>query len=116
MEIHAYYARVYIHYLHCFSKIPFHLCLLVHNVCSSNPCQNAGTCLTSSSGFVCSCQPGFQGTTCQTQISKHFTELTIMKMFAFLWHYICDIILKKKRLQSMFNNGLFIFKQKEANL
>ncbi|XP_038047522.1 adhesion G-protein coupled receptor G7-like [Patiria miniata] len=38
--------------------------------CSSSPCQNGGTCYTSSSGdqFYCNCPEGFQGTTCETYV------------------------------------------------
>ena len=34
--------------------------------CSSNPCQNGGTCISQdgSSSFMCHCHYGFTGTTC----------------------------------------------------
>ena len=39
------------------------------NECSSSPCTNGGTCLPSNGFFVCFCAPGWNGTTCQTNIN-----------------------------------------------
>ena len=46
--------------------------------CASDPCTNNGTCTDRINGFVCSCLPGYTGSTCK--ISKRYrsnnTELT----------------------------------------
>ena len=39
------------------------------NECSSNPCQNSGTCNDGVNGYTCNCVPGFVGTECGTGIS-----------------------------------------------
>ncbi|XP_034295400.1 sushi, nidogen and EGF-like domain-containing protein 1 isoform X1 [Pantherophis guttatus] len=39
------------------------------NACSSNPCQNEGTCLESSQGYVCECAEGYAGTDCRDKLS-----------------------------------------------
>ncbi|XP_041670250.1 cubilin [Cheilinus undulatus] len=36
------------------------------NECSSNPCQNGGTCTDSINGFTCACTPQWTGPLCQT--------------------------------------------------
>lgn len=33
--------------------------------CSSNPCQNSGTCKTIASGYNCTCTTDFYGDNCQ---------------------------------------------------
>ncbi|XP_066271692.1 uncharacterized protein [Branchiostoma lanceolatum] len=33
--------------------------------CQSGPCENGGVCSSSGGRFTCSCQPGWEGTTCQ---------------------------------------------------
>eukprot|EP00794_Sanderia_malayensis_P004747 gene4747-5371_t len=39
------------------------------NHCSPNPCQNGGSCTSSSSGYTCSCQAGYTGVNCETLIN-----------------------------------------------
>ncbi|XP_072174323.1 cubilin-like [Diadema setosum] len=34
------------------------------NDCSTNPCQNGGTCIDDVDGFICQCQSGWAGPTC----------------------------------------------------
>ncbi len=38
------------------------------NRCAPNPCMNGGTCASNSSGFVCTCAPGYSGPNCGTNI------------------------------------------------
>ena len=38
--------------------------------CSSVTCLNGGVCSDTSSGFSCSCKPGYTGTTCETGTSQ----------------------------------------------
>ncbi len=35
------------------------------SACTPNPCQNAGTCQASGSGYTCTCAPGWTGTNCE---------------------------------------------------
>lgn len=35
-------------------------------LCSSNPCQNGGICMSNEVLFVCVCSPGFSGQRCET--------------------------------------------------
>nr|XP_039268068.1 cubilin-like [Styela clava] len=37
------------------------------NECSSNPCQNGGTCVDGINGYSCSCNSGYTGTNCELQ-------------------------------------------------
>ena len=36
------------------------------NECSSNPCNNGGTCIDQDDGFECKCHPGYTGDHCET--------------------------------------------------
>ena len=36
--------------------------------CSSNPCQNGGSCTDAVNSYSCSCVAGYTGTTCETGI------------------------------------------------
>lgn len=36
------------------------------NECDSNPCQNGATCVDELNRYSCTCQPGYQGTNCET--------------------------------------------------
>lgn len=37
------------------------------NECSSNPCQNGGTCVDGINGYNCQCTGTFSGSNCQEQ-------------------------------------------------
>lgn len=39
------------------------------NECESNPCQNNGTCIDMTNGYLCSCIPGFAGDHCEVDIA-----------------------------------------------
>jgi hypothetical protein len=36
--------------------------------CSTHPCQNGATCADTSSGFKCTCAPGYSGVICATHV------------------------------------------------
>ena len=36
------------------------------NECSSDPCQNGGTCTDGVASYTCACSSGFSGTDCET--------------------------------------------------
>ncbi|MEO8704815.1 MAG: DNRLRE domain-containing protein [Kofleriaceae bacterium] len=36
--------------------------------CAANPCEHGGSCSNTTSGFTCSCTPGYSGATCATNI------------------------------------------------
>ena len=40
--------------------------LLDTDECSSNPCQNGGTCTDGVNEYTCSCVAGYEGTSCET--------------------------------------------------
>ena len=35
------------------------------DLCSTNPCQNGGSCYSDQGGYVCECKSGFSGQNCQ---------------------------------------------------
>ena len=37
--------------------------------CSSQPCQNEGTCNDQPNGYTCDCVDGYEGTHCETGIT-----------------------------------------------
>lgn len=39
-------------------------CFTDTDECASQPCSNGGTCQDRVNGYVCSCMPGYTGTTC----------------------------------------------------
>lgn len=39
--------------------------------CFGDPCLNRGTCRVSGSSYLCSCLPGYTGTSCEGKISVH---------------------------------------------
>ena len=44
------------------------MCDTAIDFCRPNPCNNSGTCQSSSSGFNCSCPANFTGNTCEIRI------------------------------------------------
>ena len=39
------------------------------NYCSTNPCINGASCLSTINGFTCTCPTGYTGVTCSTMIN-----------------------------------------------
>ena len=57
------YQRYVIQCLFCFTDF---------DECTSNPCQNGGTCSTPDfNSYACQCAPGFEGDNCQTSEYVH---------------------------------------------
>ena len=50
------------------------------NECSSNPCQNSGTCNDEVNGYTCVCVPGYAGTECGTGMSTYLDICTCTYM------------------------------------
>ena len=38
--------------------------------CSSNPCQNGGSCIGTYNGYICQCPDNWEGTTCATDVNE----------------------------------------------
>ena len=60
------------------------------NDCSTNPCQNGGTCTDGVNGFVCQCPSGWTGDTCSdTSVGKinllYNALLPLGRLFYFLF-------------------------------
>ena len=49
---------------------------IMHKVCDLNPCQNGGTCDSSSDPYTCHCQSGFTGTDCDARKQNVFPFIT----------------------------------------
>jgi len=40
-------------------------CKMVADLCSTNPCQNGGSCYSDQGGYVCECKSGYSGRNCE---------------------------------------------------
>ena len=57
-------------------------CFLIdRQECSSDPCQNNGTCFDGVDGYFCQCVTGFTGTHCET--GTNHVSLTIAEKIQF---------------------------------
>ena len=43
---------------------------LSNDRCSSNPCQNGGTCISTFNGYVCQCPDNWEGPNCATDVNE----------------------------------------------
>ena len=80
------YSKSFYNVLFYFASIIFNYLILNYSVktvlvhtdkCSSQPCQNGGTCIASPTWFSCECRDGFRGFYCERckSIITHFTWL-----------------------------------------
>ena len=53
------------------------------DVCSSNPCENGGTCMDGINEYSCQCVAGYTGANCETGSSCHFSS--------FIKTFICSV-------------------------
>ncbi|XP_031570057.1 fibropellin-1-like isoform X2 [Actinia tenebrosa] len=53
----------------CSSHYSGVLCQNTRNPCEQNPCGHNGRCLASGDSYVCVCEPGFSGTTCEVHLT-----------------------------------------------
>lgn len=44
--------------------------LLNQNECSSNPCQNGGSCIDTYNGYLCRCLPTYEGPNCEQDVNE----------------------------------------------
>ena len=44
--------------------------LLTVSECLSNPCRNGATCVDQYNGFLCQCNPGWQGPLCDEDVNE----------------------------------------------
>ncbi|RDD41205.1 Fibropellin-1 [Trichoplax sp. H2] len=54
----------------CLSLYTGKNCEIKYDPCSSNPCNNSGTCLSSSTGITCKCLIGYTDPTCSTELNR----------------------------------------------
>ena len=40
---------------------------IISDICQSDPCDHGGTCIKTDNGYVCICQGGRAGSTCQIE-------------------------------------------------
>ncbi|XP_052248706.1 protocadherin Fat 4-like [Dreissena polymorpha] len=56
----------------------------VVNECVSNPCQNNGTCTSFVNNYLCTCQQGWTGIRCETNVPIEFTSPN------YTTYYVCE--------------------------
>ncbi|KAM9385652.1 sushi, nidogen and EGF-like domain-containing protein 1 [Pholidichthys leucotaenia] len=54
----------------CLAGFTGRRCQINVDECSSNPCQNGGTCKDQINGFICQCPPGYTGVHCETDMDE----------------------------------------------
>ena len=62
----------------------------ISDPCSSNPCQNSGTCISYGTGYICLCGQGYSGINCQNSkiilfqsLKMTWDESVFFKLFLF---------------------------------
>ncbi|CAH1791161.1 unnamed protein product, partial [Owenia fusiformis] len=54
----------------CFDQWTGDFCDIRRTSCTSNPCKNDGTCISTDEGYTCICHPEYTGTQCETYDPK----------------------------------------------
>lgn len=87
LGFHIFFNVIYNSILFCFFSSSFQLCTV-------NPCANAGTCWTSDESFYCACRPGFTGKMCEGKFRNDTANDTIVLVGIYVLHitfitYLC---------------------------
>lgn len=60
--------------------------------CLSNPCQNGATCHDKDNGYVCTCQAGYTGLHCETDIAVCETGKLNLDVYLERKYFILDFV------------------------
>ena len=64
------------------------------NECSSNPCQNSGTCNDGVNGYTCDCIPGYIGNECGTGMSTYLQTRYFLEHIYLELSFYCMMTVK----------------------
>lgn len=63
---------------------------MIPDECSSNPCQNQGTCYDGVNGYTCQCLVDYEGGNCETNIGDltQCLALLVDKYLVYIRHFL----------------------------